>query len=259
MWMEYSMNTSHLINRYKTNQTLGKNNFDKWTDKLIAGIKFKSVLDVCCGTGNQLVKYMRSGADVTGVDVSREALKIAEGRANGVKLINVAMEDMFTHLDIKDKSFDLISCFYGLYYSRDVNKTLCEMFDHLSDSGSILIVGSIGQSNESIFSVLRKYYDIPEFVTKSCSSFILSDVIPTLNKLCSVRTQYFYNEIVYYNASSLMDYLRSTTYFKEEYASDVEHDIENIISLRGNFIVKKEVMAVIAQKRTFIGYNMLAR
>lgn len=253
------MNTEHLINRYKTNQMFGKNNFDEWTDKLITDIKFKSVLDVCCGTGNQLVKYMRPGTVVTGIDISKEALKIAEGRVKGVNLINVAMEDMFVHPDIKDKSFDLISCFYGLYYSKDVNKTLCEMLEHLSESGIILIVGSIGQSNESLFSVLRKYYDIPEFVTKSCSSFILSDVVPTLDKLCSVRTKYFHNEIVYSKASDLMDYLRSTTYFKEEYTDDVKQDIEKIISLRGNFIVKKEVMAVIAQKRTFIGYNMLAR
>ncbi|MGG0667550.1 class I SAM-dependent DNA methyltransferase [Sporosarcina koreensis] len=50
------------------------------------GIKGKKIIDVGCGTGLLSVKLAKSGAFVTGIDLSRDMLAIAEKRATDLSL-----------------------------------------------------------------------------------------------------------------------------------------------------------------------------
>jgi len=50
------------------------------------GIKGKNVIDVGCGTGLLSVKLAKAGANVTGVDLSKDMLSIAKKRANDLAL-----------------------------------------------------------------------------------------------------------------------------------------------------------------------------
>ena len=50
------------------------------------GVKGKKIIDVGCGTGLLSVKLAKAGALVTGIDLSKDMLTIAEKRANDLSL-----------------------------------------------------------------------------------------------------------------------------------------------------------------------------
>ena len=63
--------------------------YDEYVDLIslaTGGIKGKKIIDVGCGTGLLAVKLAKAGALVTGVDLSRDMLNIAEKRANDLSL-----------------------------------------------------------------------------------------------------------------------------------------------------------------------------
>jgi len=250
-----SIDSRNLINRADANRIYGANDFILWTKHLFDGISFSSVFDVCCGTGNQLVLYAERPEvrRIAGVDVSLDALRLAGerikkiGAQDRVALKGARMEEMFSLPELINAKFDLISCFYGLYYSTDPKKTLTEMINHLSDNGVILIVGPYGNNNESFFSLLRKHFKLPDFVIYSSSLFMEKEVMPTLKRYGKVESEYFVNKIQYPNAKALLDYWRASTFYFPEYEETVARDIEMFFSLHKEFIVEKRVIAVIAK------------
>ena len=125
---ELAVNSGRLRGRSDSNREFGSNDFDAWVNCLIDGLESSCVLDICCGTGNQLVLYAAKEAvkRIVGVDLSAESLGVAQRRLGDkshtdiVELIHAKMDEAFVHSSICGTKFDLISCFYGLYYSDDV-------------------------------------------------------------------------------------------------------------------------------------------
>src|SRR5271157_4791444 len=100
--MQRATSTNNLEERAGVNKSYGTNDFDEWVDSLLDKIQFTSVLDICCGTGNQLMKYAKrsNASDLVGVDIAEESLKTADARlksigAKSYALKAIAMEDLF--------------------------------------------------------------------------------------------------------------------------------------------------------------------
>jgi ubiquinone/menaquinone biosynthesis C-methylase UbiE len=254
--MQKAVLGSNLIGRLSANQRYASKDFNSWSKELVDKIKFGSVLDLCCGTGNQLVLYARKAGvrKIVGVDLSREALGVAKNRLQEINptaeisLKKNSMEKIFSAPGIKDNGFDLISCFYGLYYSRDVNKTLEEMIDHVPNGGHILIVGPHGANNSNLFGLLEKHFKLPDLVKSSSSTFMEQEVVPVLKRQFSVKTEYFLNRIRYPDAKSLFEYWRASTFFSPSHEDAVLNDIKLYFNKKRGFIVEKHVMALTAKK-----------
>ncbi len=254
--MEKAVSSKNLLGRADCNRIYGIKDFNSWVTILVNNLTFNSVLDVCCGTGNQLVLYAARPevTRIVGVDLSKDSIKIAKERLlkmhsdDSINLKTVSMEDMFNDPELKYSKFDLISCFYGLYYSQNVPKTLNEMMDHISENGTILVVGPYGDNNKSLFTLLQKYFDIPEFVVRSSTSFMELEVLPILEEKCKIKTEFFFNEIRYPDTKTLMDYWRASTFYFPEFEDILIPDIEEYFSLGKEFVVEKHVMACIATK-----------
>lgn len=81
------------------------------TIKIAQKIKAKKILDLCTGSGAiavSLAKYLPQ-SEITAIDISNEALKIAKKNANNnqvEKQITFISSDMFTNLN--DEKFDII-------------------------------------------------------------------------------------------------------------------------------------------------------
>ncbi|BBE32090.1 methyltransferase type 11 [Tepiditoga spiralis] len=72
--------------------------------KIIKTLGVKSIIDICCGTGNQLKMLKRSGYDdLTGIDLSENMLKVAN---RGKYKLKCQQQDA-TKLSFKDDNFDL--------------------------------------------------------------------------------------------------------------------------------------------------------
>jgi ubiquinone/menaquinone biosynthesis C-methylase UbiE len=109
-----------------------------------AGIKAGDrVIDVCCGTGAQVLEYGRRGVDATGIDISRGMLKIAEKnlwRENSVNVLFRVADA--TSLPFKDGFFDYASISLGLH---DKEKTvryqiISEMKRVIKQDGALILI-----------------------------------------------------------------------------------------------------------------------
>ncbi len=79
---------------------------------LLKQLKSKSsILDLGCGSGRFSIGAAQLGLNVTGVDITPEAVKAATKKTKSLRLKNVkfAVGDM-TELDIKDSKFDYVIC-----------------------------------------------------------------------------------------------------------------------------------------------------
>lgn len=254
--LKNAVSSKSLEERAGANRRYARNDFGKWTKELLDGLTFSSVLDACCGTGNQLVLYaaMPGAVDITGVDVSRESIIAATERLNGagtaarITLKITGMEEMFGEEGIKGRSFDLVSCFYGLYYSKDPGAVLRKMVEHTSDNGTILIVGPYGKNNSSIFGLLERHFSLPPEVKRSCTVFMEEAVWPVLSGHCRVEKKIFVNKISYPDADTLMDYWRATTFYSPEHEKAVLRELKGHFDGNDEFVVEKHVLALIAKK-----------
>ena len=71
-------------------------------------IKKGKALEVCCGAGTQSIFLAKKGFDVTGVDISPSAIKIAKERAKQEKVkINFMVANSFD-LKFEHDSFDFV-------------------------------------------------------------------------------------------------------------------------------------------------------
>jgi ubiquinone/menaquinone biosynthesis C-methylase UbiE len=74
------------------------------------------VIDVCCGTGAQVLEYGRHGIVATGIDISTSMLKIATRNIRRQKAVNVSFQlAAATNLPFPDGYFDYASISLGLH------------------------------------------------------------------------------------------------------------------------------------------------
>jgi len=74
------------------------------------------VIDVCCGTGAQVLEYGRRGIIATGIDISPNMLDIAMRNRMKQKAVNVSFQLAdATDLPFPDSYFDYASVSFGLH------------------------------------------------------------------------------------------------------------------------------------------------
>ncbi len=107
--------------------------------KLLLKYKEKSILDLCCGTGNQLKLLSRNGfKDLHCLDISNPMLEIARKNDYRIKIYN---EDA-TKTNFENESFDIVIISFALH---EKDRSTQESFIHeahrlIKKDGLILIV-----------------------------------------------------------------------------------------------------------------------
>ncbi|WP_378950615.1 class I SAM-dependent methyltransferase [Pelosinus sp. sgz500959] len=255
--MERAISSANLESRSGINNKYALNDFNGFIGDILNNINFKSVLDICCGTGNQIMHYIErpNTEEIVGVDISAESLMVARKRITGdlkeknVEFICTPMEKMFFDSGLIQRKFDLISCHYGLYYSRSVVDTLKECYQHLNQEGTILIVGPYGENNHQLFRILEKYTKIPDFVKYSSGDFMASEVSPLLTELGLTFQEYkFENEIRYPSVDAVLSYWKASTFYDEQVEEKFSKRLEATFAENASFNVSKHVIAYVAKK-----------
>jgi ubiquinone/menaquinone biosynthesis C-methylase UbiE len=90
----------------------------KWVLDRIDVHKNRTLLDVGCGRGHCIEKFLELGLDVTGCDVYAKA--IGGSKANYV-------QGNVEHLQFEDQSFDVVTCFHTLEHVRRLSAALSEL------------------------------------------------------------------------------------------------------------------------------------
>ncbi len=123
---------------------------------LVKEYQYKSILDVCCGTGDQLKLLKEEGFEGEGIDLSPAMLSIAEKGEHAVDCIH---QDA-TQMHYENSKFDLVMTAFSLHEkSHDsARKIVEEMFRVTSEGGDILIVDYELSDKTSLFSKALIYF-----------------------------------------------------------------------------------------------------
>jgi len=97
----------------------------EWIDGL-AGLSSKTVLDVGCGGGILSDSMARKGANVTGIDLSTKALRVARLHALEAQTANLQFREVSVEALAAEQpgSFDVVTCM--------------EMLEHVPDPASVV-------------------------------------------------------------------------------------------------------------------------
>ncbi len=100
--------------------------------------QYKNILDVCCGTGNQLKLLKKHGIEGTGIDLSKAMLEVAESGKTQVKCYEQDAEK----IDFSDRSFDMTMTTFALHEKSNssARKILNEMIRLTKKNGHLIIV-----------------------------------------------------------------------------------------------------------------------
>ncbi len=99
------------------------------------------VLDVCCGTGDQVFYYARAGIIATGIDLDPNMLELA--RKDKRKTSNVSFQRANAcHLPFKDNSFDYASITFALHEKERAarDKIIAEMKRVVRKGGALIFL-----------------------------------------------------------------------------------------------------------------------
>lgn len=137
-------------------------------------IKPSLALDVGCGAGSDAIYLASKGSIVTAIDISSEAIKIAEERATSARVKVNFIAGNFLELELGKECFDFINdrgCFHHINpleredFAGKINKVLklnglyylrCWSDKEESDKGPYKI------SKDIIKSIFSKYFDFGE-------------------------------------------------------------------------------------------------
>ncbi len=113
----------------------------RWKERLVdrAAVRpGERALDLCCGTGDIARLLTARKAQVTGVDFSPRMLELARNRTPRDR--TEYLEADVLALPFPDRSFDIVTCAFGLRNLTDFDAALDEMIRVLRHRGRLLIL-----------------------------------------------------------------------------------------------------------------------
>jgi SAM-dependent methyltransferase len=107
--------------------------------KIMGNINGAKVLDLGCGAGASLEYLYNKGAkEIWGLDISIEQIKKAQESFPQFK-DNFIVSPMEKEANIPNNYFDYIISIFSMGYSSDLNNTLKNAYNYLSDNGKLII------------------------------------------------------------------------------------------------------------------------
>lgn len=103
----------------------------------------QTVLDVCCGTGAQVIQYSKRGLLATGIDLEEKMLAVAYRKKHELQLENASFYNGdATKLPFDEQSFDYVSISFALHDKEKPirDKVVDEMKRVVKHNGYLLLI-----------------------------------------------------------------------------------------------------------------------
>lgn len=167
-----------------------------------ADMKFgSSALDVCCGTGAQVIEYGKYGILTTGIDKEQSMLNVALRNKEKLKLLNISfhLADA-TALPFSDGSFDYVSISFGLHdKERDIrSRIVSEMKRVVKRDGSLIFIDFQVPLPSNIWAMLARtieflargshYQGFRDFINNGGIKNILQDHLLFDERICYLKS-----------------------------------------------------------------------
>ncbi len=144
--------TLHLSNH------LNKSRFE-FFERYVPNWKGIKVLDIGCGGGLACEFLAKRGANVSGIDLSLNSIKVAQEHAKKSNLQIDYQCGVAEDLPYKENTFDVVVCFDVLEHVEDWEKVICEIYRVLNKNG-IFLFDTINKTFKSKFIMIWLLEDI---------------------------------------------------------------------------------------------------
>src|SRR5205823_1611778 len=139
------------------------------------------LLDIGCGDGTDLAYYKEHGADVYGLDASKELIKMAQAKLPDGKLF----AGYFENMPFQDSKFDAVLSKYAIMTSADMEPVFKEIHRVLKPGGTMMYL---------VTHPFRQYFEKREeradyFEQKIVDSHILGNTV-TVREPTHTMTEY---------------------------------------------------------------------
>ncbi len=116
----------------------------------------QNIIDLACGTGILVQKFLREGKCVTAVDASEESLNFLREKTKGFTGLNTLNCDVTQLGLIKDETFDGASSMIAAHLINNFRAHLSETFRILKPKGKFVITARrLGQEQERIVDIVK--------------------------------------------------------------------------------------------------------
>jgi len=125
------------------------NTYDKNLEDIInlLGLKKGDILEIGCGSGNDVKFLSKKGFNVTGIDISEKAINIAKLNNKNSKNVKFIVGDVKN--DLPKKTYDVIydrGCIHNIKISDNLDDIFKILSNKLNSKGKMIII--TGNSNE---------------------------------------------------------------------------------------------------------------
>jgi len=251
--MSMSINTdSHkLTNRISTHKKYSLKDINKWIFNKVAPLEGENLLDIGCGTGEQLIKLSKklgNKSTIFGIDASSESLKIINDKCKNFGISNVTTikgnMDEIDNLLLHDDFDIIISCF-ALYYSKNIPKLIANLKTKLKKDGRFFVCGPMKGNNVELMEFQSK---ISSTIPKKINYPMTETILPELQKnFQAISKIYFENPIKFPNSSSLIEYWKSYILYDPTIENKFREQIKNYFDIKTEFITTKRVIGIHAK------------
>ena len=100
----------------------------------------KDILDIGCGLATDLSRFAKGGANTTGIDISGQAIQLAEQNFAQRGLVGKFNQMNGELLDFADNQFDFIYCHTVLHFTPNPQKMVAEIQRVLKPGGKALLM-----------------------------------------------------------------------------------------------------------------------
>ena len=105
-----------------------------------SGYAGKKILDVGCGTGNDLTRFARGGANIVGIDLAEHSIELAKSNFTLRNLTGEFRVMDGEALEFEDNSFDMVYCHTVLHFTPEPQKMIDEIARVLKPGGEAILM-----------------------------------------------------------------------------------------------------------------------
>ena len=115
--------------------------FEKILDETIkmTGSRPKTALDLGCGTGDSIERFVEAGIETTGIDCSGVALKTVVEKGINAKIIQENLENIGANKEIK-RQYDFLLCKLTIAFIEDKENFLASVKDMMGQKSVFCIM-----------------------------------------------------------------------------------------------------------------------
>jgi ubiquinone/menaquinone biosynthesis C-methylase UbiE len=123
---------------YDTNENLTRDLDQKVTREMLGSVRFKSILEIGCGTGKNTIFLAQIGEQVHALDFSAGMIEKAKEKVTAEN-VRFSMADLTKRWPCDDAAYDLIVCCLVLEHIEDLSHIFAEAARTLTPNGKFFV------------------------------------------------------------------------------------------------------------------------